>query len=74
MTNSKIEKLKAQLQAAIEKEEIRKQKIAVKFLQIIEEKISSDQNFKHLLSNQLSNLSDKEKKLFSFIFGDKNEE
>ncbi|HHW7568674.1 TPA: hypothetical protein ACU21S_002017 [Mannheimia haemolytica] len=72
MTNSKIEKLKAKLQAEIEKEELRKQKIAVKFLSIIEEKIKQDINFKQLLSSQLSHLTDKDKKLFGFIFGEKN--
>ncbi|MBF0786015.1 hypothetical protein E4T80_11115 [Muribacter muris] len=69
MTNSKIEKLKAQLQAEIEKEEARKQKIAVKFLKVIEEKINSDTNFKNLLSSHLSDLTEKEKQLFNFIFG-----
>lgn len=72
MTNSKIEKLKAQLQAEIEKEEMRKQKIAVKFLSVIEDKIKQDQNFKQLLSSHLSNLTDKDRKLFSFIFGERN--
>ncbi|HDX1051038.1 TPA: hypothetical protein RNY11_002071 [Pasteurella multocida] len=73
MTNSKIEKLKAQLQAEIEKEEMRKKKTAVKFLSVIEDKIKQDINFKQLLSSHLSHLTDKEKKLFSFIFGEKND-
>lgn len=70
MKNSKIEALKAKLQAEIEKEESRKQKVAVRFLSVIEREIDNDPSLRESLSNILSRLSDKEKKLFSFIFGE----
>lgn len=70
MKNSKIEALKAKLQAEIEKEEARKQKVAVRFLSVIEREIDNDPSLRESLSNILSRLSDKEKKLFSFIFGE----
>ena len=68
MKNPKIELLKAKLQAEIEKEEARKQRIAVKFLSVIEREIDNDPSLRDSFSNILSRLSDKEKKLFSFIF------